>query len=134
MRELAQYVLRLVNNNQPTYSIHFENLEAELPEVIVMSICNGGAFCFHIAIPYTNTDIENAKAVCSQEAIYRSTDNDPLLNFAVYDPYTRIFYFCLLDPKHQTIEDVAQFQLPLQESQAAERLQACVASNAEVLR
>jgi hypothetical protein len=99
-----------------------------------MSICDRRSLCFHIATTYINTDIENAKLVCAHAALYRSTDNDPPLHFAVYDRDTRMLYFCLLDPKQRTFEDLAQFEMPRQATQVAERLQACVASNAEALR
>jgi hypothetical protein len=133
MRELSQFVLELVNTHQQTYSIYMEESEADLPEVVIMSICDGRTLCFHIAITCTNTNIENAKVVCSQAVLHRSTGNDPLLYFAVFDRHTQVLYLCLLDPQQQTFEDVAQFQMPWQETQAT-RLQAYVACNAEVLR
>jgi len=72
-----------------------------------MPICNGRTIRFHIAITST---IENAKAVCSQAVMYRSTDNNPLLYFAVYHRHTPMLYFCQLDPEQQTCEDVAHFR------------------------
>jgi hypothetical protein len=131
---MAQHVLRLVNTDQQRYSIYMEEPQPDIQEVIVISIYDRCALCFHIAITHTNTNIENANVVCSQAIIYRSTENDPLLHFAVYDPYTKTLYFCLLDPEQRTFEDVAQFQMPWQEAQVAEKLHACVASNAEALR
>jgi len=78
--------------------------------------------------------MENAKAVCSQAVLYSSTENDACLFFAVYDRFTQMGCFCLLDPEEQIYEEVAQFQMPCHETHVAERLQACVASNAAALR
>jgi hypothetical protein len=88
-----------------------------------LSIGDRQTVCFHVAIICNNTDIENVKAVCSQAVLHRSTDNDPLLFFAVYDGRTQMVYFCLLDPKLGTFEDVAQFQMLRQETHVAARLQ-----------
>jgi hypothetical protein len=134
IRELSRYVLGLVNAKQQAYSIYMEESELAVPEVVVMSIRDERTICFHIAITYTNADMENAKAVCSQAVLYNSTENDAYLYFAVYDCFTQMGCFCLLDPKEQTYEDVAQFQRSRQEMQVAERLQAYVASNAEALQ
>jgi hypothetical protein len=107
IRELGRYVLGLVNVNQQTYSICMEESELAAPEVVVMLIRDGRTICFHIAITYTNTDLESAKAVCSQAVLYSSTENDACLFFAVYDCTTQMGCFCLLDPKEQIYEDVA---------------------------
>ena len=131
---MAQYVLGVVNIDTQTYTICVEKPEQDVPEVVLMSISDGRAHCFHIAMTGSNTDIENAKAVCAQEILYRSTDSDPLLFFAAYDRCSRMVYFGLLDPRQQTCEDIAQFHMPCQGTQIAKRLQACVASNAEALR
>ena len=56
------------------------------------------------------------------------------LFFAVYDCSTQKVCFCLLDPEHQTYEDVAWFQMPRQETDVAARLQAYIASNARALQ
>jgi hypothetical protein len=111
-----------------------EESELAAPEVVVMLIRDGRTICFHIAITYTNTDLESAKAVCSQAVLYSSTENDACLFFAVYDCTTQMGCFCLLDPKEQTYEDVAQFEMPRQATHVGARLQAYVASNAEALR
>jgi hypothetical protein len=111
-----------------------EESELAVPEVVVMSIRNGRTIGFHIAFTCNNTNIENAKVVCSQAVLYRSTDNDPPLYFAIFDRHTQVLYLCLLDPQQQTFEDLAKYQMPWQETHVAARLQAYVASNAEVLR
>lgn len=123
-----------MNTDTQTYTVYVEEPEQDAPEVVVMSICNGHAYCFHIAMTGSNTDIENAKAVCSQDILYMSMDSDPLLYFAVYDRCSHMVCFGLLDPKHRTFEDVAQFQMACQEMHVAARLQAYVASNTEALR
>ena len=102
---MAQYVLGLVNIDTQTYTVHVEEPEQAAPEVVVMSICDGRAHCFHIAMTRCDTDIENAKVVCSQEVLYRSTDSDPLLYFAVYDRCSHRVSFGLLDPKYRTCEN-----------------------------
>jgi hypothetical protein len=134
MVQMYQYVLRLANTDRQTYNICIEKSEQEAPEVVIMSICDERALYFHIAITCANTDIENAKTICSQAAIYYSTDDDPLLYFAVYDRYTQVLYFGLLDPEQKTYEDVVEFQMPWEENHVAARLQAYLASNAEVLQ
>jgi hypothetical protein len=134
MGDFSRYVLGLINTNQQTYSIYLEESEPAVPEVVVMSIRNGRTIGFHIAFTCTNTDIENAKAVCSQAVLYRSTGNDALLYFAVYHCPTQMVYFCRLDPKEQTFDNVELFPMPCQEAHVAARLRAYVASNVEVLR
>ncbi|KAF2691561.1 hypothetical protein K458DRAFT_425499 [Lentithecium fluviatile CBS 122367] len=132
--QMVRYVLELVNTDGQTYTIQVEELEQDVPEVVIMSICDTRAFCFHVAITWSIPDIENAKAVCSQAVLYRSTDNDPLLYFAVYDRHTQTLYFCLLDPAQQTYEDMIHYSTQHQDGEAATRLQTYVASNAEALR
>lgn len=99
-----------------------------------MRIHIGPTTCFHIAITGTNKDLENAKVVCSQALIYWTSDKNPPLHFAVYDRHTQKLYFCLLDPKDLTLEDVEQFEMPSQETQVAAKLQAHVASNVKALQ
>ncbi|KAF2786383.1 hypothetical protein K505DRAFT_380314 [Melanomma pulvis-pyrius CBS 109.77] len=116
-----------------TYTISVEP-EDEVPEVVVVSIKKGTTICFHIAATYTNPDIENAKEVCSQAVLYRSTENDPLLHFAVYDRHTQTCCFCMLDPKELHFDHVAEFQLLGQATRVAATLKDLVASNAQVLQ
>jgi hypothetical protein len=67
--------------------------------------------CFHIAIMGTNTEIENAKAVCSRAILYWSTEDDPDLYYSVYDSRTQIVFFCLCSPCKRGFEDVSCYSM-----------------------
>ncbi|KAH7068576.1 hypothetical protein FB567DRAFT_555441 [Paraphoma chrysanthemicola] len=83
----------------------YEELDEDDP-VIVMVMMNESNSCFHMAITGTNTDIENAKAICAQAVLYRSAEDDPELHFSVYDSRTQKIFFCLCVPVKQEFEDV----------------------------
>jgi hypothetical protein len=129
-----QFIQELVTTVRQTYSVCIEESEQDAPEIVVMSISDGRTICFHIAITCTNADIENAKEVCSQAILYRSTENDPHLFFAVYDCLTQKLYFCLLDPLQQAYENITHYTTQDQAGEAVTRLQTYIASNAEALQ
>jgi hypothetical protein len=83
-----------------------EELELAILEIIIMLIRDERTICFYIAITYINIDIKNAKAVCSQAVLYNSIENNAYLFFTIYNYFTQIGCFCLLNPKEQTYEDV----------------------------
>jgi malonyl CoA-acyl carrier protein transacylase len=99
-----------------------------------MVIINESNSCFHMAITGTNTDIENAKAVCSQAVLYRSTEDDPDLYYSVYDSRTQKVFFCLCDPAKQEFEDVSCYSMQGEADKVTEWLKTYIVSNAEVLR
>jgi malonyl CoA-acyl carrier protein transacylase len=99
-----------------------------------MVIINESNSCFHMAITGTNTDIENAKAVCSQAVLYRSTEDDPDLYCSVYDNRTQKVFFCLCDPAKQEFEDASCYSMQGEADKVIEWLKTYIVSNAEVLR
>lgn len=86
-----------------------------------------------MAATWTNTDLENAKAVCSQAILYRTKEDDVSLYFAVYDSRTHMVYFCLCDPSQQTFEDVSHYTMQSEVAQIAKWLKTYIQSNSEVL-
>jgi hypothetical protein len=90
--------------------------------------------CFHMAITGTNTDIKNAKEVCSQAVLERSTEDDPDLYYSVYDSRTQKVFFCLCDPAKQEFKDVSCYSMQEEADKVSERLKTYIVSNAEVLR
>ncbi|KAF3017898.1 hypothetical protein E8E12_000172, partial [Didymella heteroderae] len=62
-----------------------DDSEGGNPDVLIILIEHGRNNCFHIVVPWSNDDIENAKAVCSQAILYRTKQDDADLYFAVFD-------------------------------------------------
>ena len=85
-----------------------------------MVIQNARHSCFHIATTWTNTDLENAKAVCSQTILYRSSEGDASLYFAVCDSRTQIVLFCLYNTLVETIKDVPSYFMQSEAGQIVE--------------
>tara|TARA_R110002003_G_scaffold3361_1_gene25206 strand:- start:7 stop:393 length:387 start_codon:yes stop_codon:yes gene_type:complete len=108
---VARCVLELSRENEQRYTTYTEEPEQGNLEVIVMIIENESNSCFHIAITGTNTDIENAKAVCCQAILYRTTEDDPDLYYSVYDSRTQMVSFCLCSPSKQGFEDVSCYSM-----------------------
>jgi hypothetical protein len=134
----VQCVSELLGKDGQPYSVRVEEserdeLEQDEPEVVIMLVQNERNTCFHIAVARTNTNIDDAKAVCSQAVLYRTKEDDPSLYFAVYDSCTQTVYFCLCDPFKQTFEDISQYSMQNEAGVIAERLKAYTDSNARVL-
>ena len=108
---IAQCVLDLSRETKQRYTTHIEESEQEVSEVIVIVIGNENNNCFHMAIADTNTDIENAKVVCSQAVLYRSTGDDPDLYHAVYDSLMQMVSFCRCSPSREDLEDVSCYSI-----------------------
>jgi hypothetical protein len=89
---------------------------------------------FHMAITGINANIKNAKAVCSQAILYRSSEDDPDLYYSVYDSLTQMVYYCLCSPSTQEFEDVSCNSMQGEADQVAEWLKAYIVVNAEALR
>lgn len=102
-------------------------------EFLVKVIQNARHSCFHIATTWTNTDLENAKAVCSQAVLHRSGEGDASLYFAVCDSRTQIVHFCLCDPSLQTIEDVSSYSMQSEAGRVVEWLKIYIDSNTKIL-
>lgn len=98
-----------------------------------MVVKNERKSCFHMAITYANTDLENAKAVCSQAILYSSTEDDPKLYYAIHDSHAQMVYFCLCDPSQQVFGDVSHYSMQGEADKVAEWLKTYIISNAEVL-
>lgn len=99
-----------------------------------MVIGNENNSCFHMAVTDTNTDIENAKAVCSQAVLYRSTGDDPDLYHAVYDSLMQMVSFCRCSPSREDLEDVSCYSIQREAGKVAQWLKTYIVSNAKVLR
>jgi hypothetical protein len=115
------------------YTVDIMDSEVDDPDVVIMLIKNGCNSCFHIAVPWSNSDIENAKAVCSQAILYRTKEDDPDLYFAIYDIRAQMVSFCLRSPSQEAFEDVSQYFIQRKGERVAERLKVYIVSNAEVL-
>jgi hypothetical protein len=115
------------------YTVDIDDSEVDDPDVVIMLIKNGCNSCFHIAVPWNNSDIENAKAVCSQAILYRTKEDDPDLYFAIYDIRAQMVSFCLCSPSQEAFEDVSQYFIQREGERVAERLKVYIVSNAEVL-
>jgi hypothetical protein len=98
-----------------------------------MVVENESHSCFHIAITGTNTDIENAKAVCSQAILDRSSEDDPDLYCSVYDTLTQTVFHCLCSPSTQEFEDVSCNSMQGEADQVAEWLKAFIVMNGDSL-
>jgi malonyl CoA-acyl carrier protein transacylase len=131
---VAQCVLELSRGTEQSYTTHTEETEHDEPEVVVMVIENESNSCFHMAITGTTTDVENAKAVCCQAILYRSSEDDPDLYYCVYDRVTRMVFFCLCSPSKQELEDMSCYSIQREADKVAECLKTYIVSNAEVLR
>jgi hypothetical protein len=128
-----QCVSELSDEDKQHFTVCIEESEQDEPEVVVMLVQNERSVCFHMAVTRTNTEIEDAKAVCSQAVLYRTKEDDPSLYFAVYDSRTQMVYFCLCDPFEQTFEDVSHYSVQIEADLIAERLKTHIESNATVL-
>ncbi|KAJ5063702.1 hypothetical protein J3E74DRAFT_287990 [Bipolaris maydis] len=134
-RDLSfQCVLELSHETDQNYTAYIEEPEQEDSEVIIIVIKNESMYCFQVAIAGTNTDVENAKAVCSQAILYRSTRDDPDLYHAVYDSLTHMVSFCRCSPSKEDIEGVSCYSMHREASKVTQWLKTYIVSNAEVLR
>ncbi|KAH7061832.1 hypothetical protein BKA63DRAFT_497678 [Paraphoma chrysanthemicola] len=131
---VVECVLKLSRGTEECYTTHIKESEQDDPEVIVIVVENESKSCFHLAITGTNTDIENAKAVCSQAILERSSKDDPDLYYAVYDSHTQIVFYCLCSPSTQEFDDVSYHSMQGEADQVAEWLKAFIVVNAEALR
>jgi spore germination protein YaaH len=120
-----------LNRDELKYTICEENTAQAGLETAIVAISNQRNICFHTA--WTNGDVEDAKGICAQAVLYRSTPQCPHLYCAVYNSRTRTFYFCLLDPNEQEYTDVATYLLEHQEERMLAALETYVTSNAQVL-
>ncbi|KAF2993359.1 hypothetical protein E8E13_001708 [Curvularia kusanoi] len=121
------------NKSKEIYTVIVEKGALDDPEVFLVLIKNERKSCLHIAATGTNTDIENAKAVCAQAIFSRTREHDPALYFAVYDDHAQNVYFFLFFPSPQEFEDVSQYSMRKDAAQVAEWLKTYTVSNAEVL-
>lgn len=113
--------------------MHWDGADGDNPDVLILLIENGHHTCFHIAVPWGNNDIENAKAVCSQAVLYRTTQDDADVYFAVFDVRLQVVYFCLCSPSQQEFEDVARHSMQREAGRAIEKLNTYIVSNTNVL-
>jgi hypothetical protein len=131
MESFTRLLREHLNRDDLEYTVPEEIAPPESLEIAVVAISNQRNVCFHTA--WTNGDVEDAKGICAQAVLYRSTSQCPHLYYAVYDNSTRTFHFCLLDPKEQEYTDVAAYSLESQGERMLAALETYVTSNAQVL-
>jgi hypothetical protein len=131
---VVRCVLELSSESEGCYNTYLEESEHEDAEIIIIVIGNERNSCFHMAITSSNTNIENAKAVCCQAVLYRSTEDDCNLYYAVHDSHTQRVFFCLCNPLHQEFEDVSCYSMQGETDKIVYWLKTYTTSNAEVLR
>lgn len=129
------------NNTKQDYAIYVEGPEEVSPELTVAHIKYKDYACFHMAFRGTNRDIENAIQVYAQALLYRTTEKDPVLYYAVIDSGTHIVYLCTCDPlkgEYNVVRQQRFIQKESQtvesqtvESQMAEELKTYIVSNAK---
>jgi hypothetical protein len=130
---MVQRCISELSTAETTCTVSIDSLEIETPEVVIILIRNQRKRCFHIAVPWSNGGVKNAKVVCAQEVLYRTKEGGADVYFAVYDVYAQMVSFCLCSPSSQEIEDVLQRSMEGGQEQVAERLKAYVDSNTKVL-
>jgi hypothetical protein len=86
--------------------MYLDDIERGNPDVLFVLIKHGCNICFHIVVPWGNDKIENAKAICSQAVLYRTTQDDADLYFAVFDIRVQMVHFCLCSPAQQELRDI----------------------------
>jgi hypothetical protein len=128
-----QCISELPDDERQRYTLGIERAEQRDPEVIITLILKDGSSCFHMAMTWTDPDIEYAKAVCAQAVLDRTDDDDACLYFAVYDSLKDTVYFCLCDPSKKTLEDVSRYSIRSHQREILNCLKEYVPSNAEVL-
>jgi hypothetical protein len=125
-----QDILEIPDNMSLHYTVVKEPGSSD-EEVSLFAIHDERKLCFFIAISHTH--VEEASAICAQAVLHRSTPNDGLLYYAVYDVLTQMVYFCLCDPQEETYEDVDKHCLQSPASRVEDWLRSCVLLNAQAL-
>jgi malonyl CoA-acyl carrier protein transacylase len=128
---VAQCVLKLSRGTEQSYTTYTKETEHDEPEVVVIVVENENNSCFHIAITGSNTNIKNAKVVCCQAILYRSSEDNPDLYCSVYDKVTQMVLFCLFSPSKQELKDVSCYSTQREADKVAEWLKTYVVSNAD---
>ena len=113
--------------------MHWDGTDEDNPDVLIMLIKHGHRTCFHIAVTCGNNDIEDAKAVCCQAVLYRTTQGDADVYFAVLDIGLQAVRFCLCSPSQQEFEDVSRHAVEQEAERIVERMKTYIVSNADVL-
>jgi hypothetical protein len=126
----VQQCVRELTSAGTAYSVEVDDskvddAEVDGPEVVIMLIKTERKSCFHIAVPWSNVDVKNAKEICAQQVLYRTEDDDPDVYFAVYDARFNL--------SSQQIEDISQHLMEREQDRVAQRLKAYIASNVKVL-
>jgi hypothetical protein len=128
---LSHSMHEYLNRDELKYIICKEVTEQDGLSTAVVTISDLHKICFHTA--WTNGNVEDAKVICAQAVLYRSTPRSPLLYYAVFDSRTQTGHLCLLDPKEQEYTDVATYSSGYQKEQMLAVLEMYVTSNAQVL-
>jgi hypothetical protein len=102
-------------------------------DVLIILIRHGHHTCFHIAVTCGNNDIETVKAVCCQAVLYRTTQSNADVYFAVLAIGLQAVHFCLCSPSQQEFEDVSGHGAEQEAERIVERMKTYIVSNADVL-
>lgn len=130
---IERCILDLTSGDGQAYTIHWDGADGEDPDDVIVLIKYGHRTCFHIAATCGNNDIEDAKAVCCQAVLYRTTQGDADVYFAVLDIGSQVVHFCLCSPSQQEFEDVSQHAVEQEAERIVERMKTYIVSNADVL-
>ncbi|KAF2023087.1 hypothetical protein EK21DRAFT_95193 [Setomelanomma holmii] len=77
------------------------------PQYIHLIASKGTTDAFHIVVLWQGTDIEEAKEICAQEVLHKSTESDGVLYFALYHPTEQKLYLCTVDPNEGEMSDIS---------------------------
>ena len=93
----ARFITSFVkpSKNRQAYTIDLDDAKGDNPDVFIVLIKHGRHHCVHIAVPLGNNDIEDTKAVGAQAVLYRTTQDDAELYFAIFDICLPMAYFCV---------------------------------------
>jgi hypothetical protein len=131
IESLTRSMREHLNRDELKYIICEEVTEQGDLGTAVVTISDVRKICFHTA--WTNGNIQDAKVICAQAVLYRSTPQHPHLYYAVYDSRTHTGHFCLFDPKEQEYTDVAIYSLENERERMLAALETYVTSNTQVL-
>ena len=113
--------------------MQWDGTDEDNPDVLIVLIKHGHRTCFHIAVTCGNNDIENAKAVCCQGVLYRTTQDDADVYFPVLEIGLQAVHFCLCRPSQQEFEDISRHDMEQEAERVVERMKTYIVSIAHVL-
>jgi hypothetical protein len=113
--------------------MHWDGADADNLDMLIVLINHEHNTCFHIALTCGNNDIKDAKAICCQAVLYRTTQDDADVYFAVFDIFLQTAHFCLCNPSQQEFEDISRHAMEQEAERVVERMKTYIVSNANIL-